>query len=250
LPTSPDNVATQTALGGYNVRLQDGIVTTSVSAQREPPSKQYPSLAPFFEALRHCQDAHRDVADKIVAASPGELSMTDLFLIAAVKRSLDLVAAIGLLIEQWNYSAMAPLVRLQVDSLLRLHYLSNAKDREQNIKRVIDGSSFRQLKDESGQKLTDARLLELAETDYPWLRAMYEETSKAVHFTVGHMTVPLVFHERPHVSVDMDVGLSRWTEDRIRECLHGTVIVSSEILRMANTWTLRPSNASTSPKAG
>jgi hypothetical protein len=69
---------------------------------------------------------------------------------------------------------------------------------------------------------------------------MYEETSKVVHFTVGHMTVPYMFHERPHVSVDMDVGVSRRSVERIRECLQGTITVSSEMLRLANTWSLRP----------
>jgi hypothetical protein len=117
-------------------------MTTSLSSEREPPSKRFRALAPFFEALQHCQDSHRDVADSLVGASGKEFTTTDTFLIGVVKRSLDLVAAIGLLIEQWNYSAMAPLVRLQADSLLRLHYLAKAKDREQIITRVIDGASF------------------------------------------------------------------------------------------------------------
>jgi hypothetical protein len=211
--------------------------------ERDAPSKEFPALAPFYEAVRHCKDAHRDIADRIISAAPGELSLTDIFLLGVVKRSLDLVAAIELLIEQWNYSAMAPLVRLQVDSLLRMRYLAGARDRDTLLGRLISGESFRQLKDDTGKKLTDARLLQLAESDYPWLRSMYEETSKVVHFTVGHMTVPLVFHGKPHVSVDMNVGLARWSEERIRECLNGTVIVSSEILRLANSWTLRRDTA-------
>jgi hypothetical protein len=204
--------------------------------ERQTPATRFPALTPFFEALRQCESVHQDVSERLTNRGSNELDTTALFLLGVVKRSLDLVAAIRLLIEQWNYSAMAPLVRLQIDSLLRMRYLASAPDRESLLRKVIEGASFRTLKDPTGQKLTDARLLQLAEQDYPWLLAMYEETSKTVHFTVGHMTIPLVFEERPRVSIHMDVGLSRWTEERIRECLHGTVVVSSEILRLASTW--------------
>lgn len=204
--------------------------------ERETPTTRFPALMPFFEALHHCEAVHHDVSERITKRASDELDTTALFLLGVVKRSLDLVAAIRLLIEQWNYSAMAPLVRLQIDSLLRMHYLASASDREELLSKVIEGESFRTLKDSTGKKLTDARLLQLAEQDYPWLREMYEETSKSVHFTVRHIAAPLVLQERPSVVIRMEVGLSRWTEERIRECLHGTVVVSSEILRIASTW--------------
>jgi hypothetical protein len=201
------------------------------------PSQKFPKLKPSFEALRKTREAHSEAAAQIIDSAPRELTLTDLFILGALKRSLDLVAAIEVLIEQWNYSAMAPLVRLQVDSLLRLHYIASFAERDHLIKRVVEGESFRNLRGKDGRRLTDARLLELAETEYPWVRSMYEDTSKVVHFTVGHLTVPLKLLGKPNVDIDMDIGLGRWSESRIRECLLGTATVSNEILRIAHRWT-------------
>src|SRR5712671_4161536 len=48
-------------------RRNSGAVMTRANApQRDPPSKHYPRLAPFFASLDACQDAHQAVSDRII----------------------------------------------------------------------------------------------------------------------------------------------------------------------------------------
>lgn len=108
----------------------------------QPPSQRFPELQPFFDALHHTRDSHHDVTDQFVDATKRELTVTDLFVLGIIKRSLDLVAGIELLIEQWNYSAMAPLVRLQVDSLLRLHYVASLAEPQDIMTRLTRARAF------------------------------------------------------------------------------------------------------------
>jgi hypothetical protein len=72
---------------------------------------------------------------------------------------------------------MAPILRLQIDSLVRVAYLAKAPKVEEIALHLIKGGEFRTLKDASGKNLSDRRLVEHAREAHPWIDDVYKATS-------------------------------------------------------------------------
>ena len=81
----------------------------------------------------------------------------------------------------------APLLRMQLDNLVRMSYMATAPDAGDVARHVLAGGQFRKLKDREGKLLTDARLLHHAEQAHAWVAPVYEATSGWVHFSSVHV---------------------------------------------------------------
>jgi hypothetical protein len=117
----------------------------------------------------------------------GELYETDWFFTAAMARSYGLVDGFISAFDSWNPVVAAPLLRLQLDSLVRVAYLCRAPRVEDVAWHIIGGGEFRTLKDTEGKKLTDARLIEHAQQNHPWVDDVYKATSGWIHFSPAHL---------------------------------------------------------------
>jgi hypothetical protein len=117
----------------------------------------------------------------------GELYETDLFFTAAMARSYSLVDGFLNAFDSRNPVVAAPLLRLQLDSLVRVSYLAKAPRVEDVAWHIIRGEEFRALKDPEGKALSDARLIEHARPAHPWIDDVYKATSGWVHFSPAHL---------------------------------------------------------------
>lgn len=117
-----------------------------------------------------------------------ELYETDLFFIAVMARSYSLVDGFISAFDSWNPAVMAPLVRLQIDSLVRVSYLAKAPKVEEVALYLITGGEFRGLKDADGKALSDRRLIEHAKELHPWIDDVYKATSGWIHFSPAHIS--------------------------------------------------------------
>lgn len=117
----------------------------------------------------------------------GELYETDLFFTAAMARSYSLVDGFISGFDSWNPVVAAPLLRLQLDSLVRVSYLAKAPRVEDVAWHIIRGGEFRTLKDPEGKALSDTRLIEHARPAHPWIDEVYKATSGWVHFSPAHL---------------------------------------------------------------
>jgi hypothetical protein len=117
-----------------------------------------------------------------------ELYETDLFFIAVMARSYSLVDGFISAFDSWNPVVMAPLLRLQIDSLVRVAYLAKAPKVEEIALYLIKGGEFRTLKDSDWKGLLDKRLLEHAQETHPWIADVYKATSGWVHFSPAHIS--------------------------------------------------------------
>ncbi|MBT0992974.1 hypothetical protein KIN34_01540 [Cellulomonas sp. DKR-3] len=113
--------------------------------------------------------------------------MPDLLVTAMVQRSYGVVDALIDAVDTYNMHAAAPLLRLQLDTLFRAHYIASCADLDALVGRLLGGEEFRRIKDLEGRPLTDARLQELAAAHHAWAVPVYRETSGWVHFSVNHM---------------------------------------------------------------
>jgi hypothetical protein len=128
-----------------------------------------------------------DIGLTLAKAFGGALYPVDLLTNAVLKRSLALTAGFCLLIRNENYLCAASLVRLHLDSLLRLSAVWLVEKPHDFASAVLEGKQVRDLTDEKGRRMTDRFLVECLGTQEPWVIRVYEATSGFIHLSKAHI---------------------------------------------------------------
>lgn len=128
-----------------------------------------------------------DLAARALEADSGNLYATDILVTTMLQRTFGVLDALIDAVDTFNLHAAAPLLRLQLDTLFRAHYIATCGDSDEVSMKILSGMQFRQLADSENKKLTDARLKALAAEIHPWAGAVYDQTSGWVHLSVNHM---------------------------------------------------------------
>lgn len=152
------------------------------------PGDRFGDLAEPRARLDHLRVLHLDAGAQVIQAASGSIFYPDMIVMAMLQRSYGVVDALIDAVDTYNLHAAAPLLRLQLDTLFRAHYVATCPDADELARQLWQGKQFRQMKDVEGKKLTDFRLQELAGGDHEWALAVYRETSGWVHFSVRHMS--------------------------------------------------------------
>jgi|SRR5665647_194467 len=148
------------------------------------PDERYAALSGTREALRLQLPRHLAV---MAAAFSEEIYVPDLLMWSFAQRSYALVDGFLGAFDTWNLLVAAPLVRLQLDTLVRLSYATTCPDMDALTRALLDGVEFRAMKDETGQRLLDGRLVERSQALHPWLKPVYEKACGWVHFSPVHL---------------------------------------------------------------
>ena len=176
----------------------------------EPPEGSPAQVEPTLGGIRRqlLADAEAHVkAVKDFMAADGNLYAIDMFLVGVANRSMYLTLAFIGLVDAWNVFAAAPLIRLQVDSLLRVSYLFRDSTAPDDLAaEILKGTRFRDLKDSFGRRLTDARLLELATPHHEWLGDMYAAGNSWIHLSTVHVLSPWELVEEKDVLKAGQIG--------------------------------------------
>jgi hypothetical protein len=130
---------------------------------------------------------HLDISRRFLGAADGGLYEIDLFLAAAMARSYSLVDGFISAFDSWNPVVAAPLLRMQIDSLVRIAYMATAPEADKVAQHIVNGGEFRNLKDSEGKKLNDYRLLEHAKAAHAWIDDVYKATSGWIHLSPAHL---------------------------------------------------------------
>lgn len=148
-----------------------------------PPS---PTLADRLEAIAREQREFMAGGQAALAAATA-LSQVDMLLLAVAKRSVALAEGFPAMIRARNFHAAAPMIRMQLDTALRVAALRFVADPRAYADAVMSGAEVFRLKDDTGRRLNDHRLLErLAET-FPWIQGVYRDASAFVHLSARHL---------------------------------------------------------------
>ena len=150
------------------------------------PHERYPDeLLVERVKLARSMDEHIDVLTEVLSS---DLYPLDLYLTGALQRSFHMVEGFLLAWDHWNVIVAAPLVRFQIDSLVRAVYLCQRRDSDDVVLEVMGGTALRTLQDPvSGKKLTDAHLVAEAGAIYEWLPPVYEVSNEWVHLSDRHI---------------------------------------------------------------
>jgi superfamily I DNA/RNA helicase len=82
---------------------------------------------------------------------------------------------------------MGELVRMQVDTALRVFAATLVDNPEAYAQEVFSGTPINKIKDRQGERMTDRHLANTLNQLYPWVESVYRETSELVHFTNRHI---------------------------------------------------------------
>lgn len=128
-----------------------------------------------------------DSHGKKLQNSKSKMCLFDTFCIAQLNRSLNLIDAFITLAKMDNYITSLALVRLHLDTLLRLYAVKlTQQDVNQVVKKILSGTAIKNLKDgATNQPLRDSYLKDkISEMEnYTWVKETYEKSSGFVHFS-------------------------------------------------------------------
>ena len=209
-------------------------------ADRKTPSELYPQVAECEKRLNDFIQEMLDVGKEMLSIGEGKLYTHDIFFIGVLNRSINLIDAILILTSRWNFVAAAPLIRLHLDTLLRLSYWRTIKNPNTFIRQILEGKQVNQIKDEEGIKLTDGRLREYTRSIFPQVDNVYKETSRLIHFSDKHVftCIEALDETGRMAGFSIGKGSSRWREKDILYLLKCAITITEAILSMGRGWVL------------
>lgn len=110
----------------------------------------------------------------------------DLLASAVMNRSLNLLLGFCSLIEARNFVAAAPLLRLQLDNVLRFSAAWLVYDPHRFAWEVIEGTTVTDIQDSTGQRMFDWYLVRKLAEENPWAPEVYKQASGYVHLSEKH----------------------------------------------------------------
>jgi hypothetical protein len=118
--------------------------------------------------------------------SDPSLYIGDLVIFGALKRTLALSGGFRRHIRDRNFTCAAALLRLQLDTALRLFAGSLFNKPEEYADALIQGKRIDRLKDKYGKRLTDSYLADKLSEPYPWVKQVYVDLCDFVHLSNRH----------------------------------------------------------------
>lgn len=109
------------------------------------------------------------------------------YTLSIANRAISLNRGFLTLTQVNNYGTAISLIRLQVDSCLRLFALTLVDDWPTFYQDVVNGKEIRNLKDRDGNKMTDVYLVDKFDKIDSGFKLLYKNTCGFVHFSNSHI---------------------------------------------------------------
>ena len=218
-------------------------MVNALRGPRQPKPVRDGSCAQVHPATlppRHRLDALRvhsiDLAARVLEADNGNLYATDFLVTTMLQRTFGVLDALIDAVDTFNLHAAAPLLRLQLDTLFRAHYLATCGDSDDLSLKVLAGTQFRHIKDSDNKSLTDARLKDLAAEMHPWAGAVYDQTSGWVHLSVNHMMATIRAGAEGSVEIRVPLPKELVPEELWLEILEAATHATEEFFAWVELW--------------
>jgi hypothetical protein len=114
----------------------------------------------------------------------GSLFTMDFFVSAVVNRSISNMRGYLTLIEENNYIAAIPLIRLQIDNCLAIYAAATVSDYDEFFMEFLKGTHIRNMKDSKNKNMTETYLSKECDKNVaPGIRNLYKNTSGYIHMS-------------------------------------------------------------------
>jgi len=174
---------------------------------------------------------------------------TTLFLLASLQRIEANAAGFKAMVESRNYTIMSAILRMQLDTAMRVNGLLLMSNHEDGIRRILGGEKYNKLRCRYGNKLMDGYLIEKLSEKHPWVKIVYERTSGMVHLSGTHIHHALDYEgsaeENGTLKVDLIIGAINPTipnelHEEVAEAFrHATAIASALVITLLDHHPLR-----------
>ncbi len=117
------------------------------------------------------------------------LTLIDIYCITTLNRTFHILCGFIDLMKNDNYLCAASLIRIQVDSLLRLNAINLINDKNEFIKKIMDGEHIDKFKSTDNKPLRNSYLaLEISKLKgFEWVNDIYDDGCKYIHLTDKHI---------------------------------------------------------------
>lgn len=198
-------------------------------------------LAERIESLRNLGPSHTQIGHEMFTAHDGDLYPMDFLGAAVLNRSMRLIKGFSDLIPS-NFMAAAPLVRLQLDNLLRFHAAFLVQDPHRFVMDVLQGSQINKLKSQDGSRLTDAYLVErIVAKDFD-IKTIYERGCSYVHLSDLHLLHAVQSSGDMQVAITISEDESEVPDDLRLDAVETMIFVTQLILNHVRGWVCTKAN--------
>ncbi|WP_313056503.1 hypothetical protein [Stutzerimonas nitrititolerans] len=197
-------------------------------------------------SLKQDSDELLNLGMQVVGPSGSPMFPLDWVVFAAIKRSISTASAVTAMVQAWNMVCARSLLRMHIDTALRFSAAWLVAEPHTFATSVLAGARIDKLKDTNGKRLTDAHLVEIRKSEYPWLPDVYSNLSGYVHFSGSHIhdaISNLVDEDRTieFLISDTDLKFPEFSWVEILECFReATSILANYLQGYAQTKKLTP----------
>lgn len=140
----------------------------------------------LLKEVQDLRDEHGKRGTMLLIASDGLLFSCDVLAFTVLERSQNLIKGFDLLLSNRCYTTGMGLLRMQLDNVIRFNGVIKTKDPNAIATQMYSGTALRKIKDDDGERMTDARLVEILSVENPWVELVYELSSGYIHLSDQH----------------------------------------------------------------
>lgn len=154
------------------------------------------------------------------------MNSMDFVMFGMIERNIALLDSFPYLVKTKNFHSLAPLLRVQLDSLLRLYAFQLVENQDELSRHILNGQSLRRFEDRHKKRLTDNRLVESISKELPWVRPVYEKLSGWVHFSGQHVYSAVTLPKKGH---NIQIAIGSYRKPLPSEIFQESIQVAVEI---------------------
>lgn len=191
-----------------------------------------------LKALNSLICEHIELLNEVFQAANGAVYPVDLVVMAVSQRSIALIQGFEVLMQGRNVLCTVPLLRLQIDSLMRLYACWLVDDPREVVYALFKSSPLSKIKSSEGRLMTDKYLYNKLTKHYPWVSTVYNSTSGFIHLSSPHMISPIEsLHETGTASISIGPSGGReWEEEEMLELVLAFKRTTKALLHLIFSW--------------
>lgn len=161
-----------------------------------------------------------------------------LFIYGIANRTLAQTRAFKQCVQDRNSLVAAALLRLQLDTALRLYALFWVADPNTFSEEVFKGNQIDRLKAADGEQMKDKYLRDKLVDRYPWVETVYKQTSSLIHFSNRHILDAFEINDEKTGSCTLQLGPNKPNQpiEEYTDCLAAFQHINMIILVAVQDW--------------
>lgn len=165
----------------------------------------------------------------------------DLYLLGIARRALAQAKAFRQCVDDLNGLVASAILRLQLDTVLRLYALFWVANPEEFAGRVFAGEQIDRLKAADGQQMKDKYLIDKIKDRNPWVETVYKNTSGLIHFSDRHIHAAIRLTDEDSGAAEFFIGASDpfHTLADFQELLEAFLHCTTMLVATAGDWFAR-----------